>query len=129
MTAKRKKQQIEYIEILIYIGNRILLLLKSTMPETDEILRILKSDYKLTDFDFTLNSSKYLLNKSDNSKLVNLFESIGKYDVDSQILIADEFVGYFKLQKNKYQDYYNEHYKLYILFGLFGGIIVSLVLI
>lgn len=124
-----KKKQIEYIDMLIYLGNRISLLLGSTMPDTQEIISILKNDSRLNGFDFSLNQAKMPLNPCDREKIINLFNSIGMYDADTQILIANEFTGYFKMLKKQYQDYYDTHYRLYIIFGLFSGIMVSVLLI
>lgn len=125
MAVKKQREKIEYIDMLIYIGNRILLLLKSTMPETNEIIRILKNDSRTAQFDINCLP----LRDEDNREILNLFSCLGKYDIDSQILIAEEFIGYFRLLKKQYQDYYNQHYRLYIVFGIFGGILVSVLLI
>lgn len=128
MAAKSKKKQIDYTEGLIYLGNRILLLLKSTMPETEEIIRLLKKDERLIFFDFSLELKNSPLSQQDNQKIINLFNSIGMYDIDSQIMIVDEFTGYFKMLNKQYQDYYDKHYKLYIIFGISSGLLLSVIL-
>lgn len=123
-----KRRQLEYIETLVYLANRVLLLLKSTMPETQEILRILKSDKALFEFDFETCSSPYL-SESDNKKTADFINSIGKYDIDSQISITQEYIDYFKLLKSKYQEYFDNHYKLYIALGITSGLAVTVLLI
>lgn len=128
MAAKSKKKQIDYTEGLIYLGNRISLLLKSTMPETEEIIRLLKKDERLDFFDFSLELKNSPLSQQDNQKIINLFNSIGMYDIDSQIMIVDEFTGYFKMLNKQYQDYYDRHYKLYIIFGISSGLLLSVIL-
>lgn len=128
MAAKSKKKQIDYTEGLIYLGNRIFLLLKSTMPETEEIIRLLKKDERLNFFDFSLELKNSPLSQQDNQKIINLFNSIGMYDIDSQIMIVDEFTGYFKMLNKQYQDYYDKHYKLYIIFGISSGLLLSVIL-
>lgn len=129
MAVKRKKEQLEYVKTLIYMGSRILILLKSTMPETDEIMRILKNDEALAKFDFTSDDTKNRLNPEDRGKVTNLFNSIGRYDIESQIYITEEFTEYFKLKKEQYQEYYNEHYRLYLVFGVFSGVIAAVLLV
>lgn len=129
MAVKKKRELIEYTDMLIYMGNLILLLMKSTMPETSEMIRILKSDPRLEGFDFSLEFKDKRLKDNDAQRIRYLFYSIGRYDIDSQIHITEEFIGYFKLLNKQYQDYYNRHYKLYIVFGIFGGIMVSVLLI
>lgn len=126
--VKSKRKQIEYIELLIHIGNRILLMLKSTVPETEEIIRQLKRDQMLEDFDFTLKFKSTPLSKRDNQKVADFFNAIGMYDIDTQIMLAAEFTGYFKMLNKQYRDYYDRHYKLYIVFGIASGLLLSVIL-
>ena len=128
MAAKCKRKQIEYTDGLVYLGSRILLLLKSTMPETEEIIKLLKSDERLDFFDFSLDLKNSPLLQQDNQKILNLFNSLGMYDIDSQIMIVDEFTGYFKMLNQQYQNYYDKHYKLYIIFGISSGLLLSVIL-
>ena len=128
MAAKSKRKQIEYTDGLVYLGSRILLLLKSTMPETEEIIKLLKSDEQLDFFDFSLDLKNSPLLQQDNQKILNLFNSLGMYDIDSQIMIVDEFTGYFKMLNQQYQNYYDKHYKLYIIFGISSGLLLSVIL-
>lgn len=128
MAAKSKRKQIEYTELLIYIGSRILLMLKSTMPETEEIIKQLKRDERLKDFDFSLDFKNSPLSAQDNQRTTDLFNAIGMYDIDSQIMIVTEFTGYFKMLNKQYQDYYDKHYKLYIIFGIASGLLLSVIL-
>ncbi len=128
MAAKSKHKQIEYTDLLVYMGNRILLMLKSTMPETEEIIKQLKSDERLKNFDFSLELKNSPLSAQDNQKISNLFNAIGMYDIDSQIMIVSEFTGYFKMLNKQYQDYYDQHYKLYIIFGIASGLLLSVIL-
>lgn len=128
MAAKSKRKQIEYTDGLVYLGSRILLLLKSTMPETEEIIKLLKSDERLDFFDFSLDLKNSPLSQQDNQKILNLFNSLGMYDIDSQIMIVDEFTGYFKMLNQQYQSYYDKHYKLYIIFGISSGLLLSVIL-
>ena len=128
MAAKSKRKQIEYTDGLVYLGSRILLLLKSTMPETEEIIKLLKSDERLDFFDFSLDLKNSPLLQQDNQKILNLFNSLGMYDIDSQIMFVDEFTGYFKMLNQQYQNYYDKHYKLYIIFGISSGLLLSVIL-
>ena len=128
MAAKSKRKQIEYTDGLVYLGSRILLLLKSTMPETEEIIKLLKSDERLDFFYFSLDLKNSPLLQQDNQKILNLFNSLGMYDIDSQIMIVDEFTGYFKMLNQQYQNYYDKHYKLYIIFGISSGLLLSVIL-
>ncbi len=122
-----KKKQIKYIEDLIYIGQRILLMLNSTSPETEEIMSELINDSRLKNFDFNFSESSPLPS-SETERITSLFSVVGKYDAESQMKFVNEYVGYFKMLKEQYQKYYNNHYKLYLVFGLFGGVLAAVFL-
>ncbi len=98
------------------------------MPETEEIIKLLKSDERLDFFDFSLDLKNSPLLQQDNQKILNLFNSLGMHDIDSQIMIVDEFTGYFKMLNQQYQNYYDKHYKLYIIFGISSGLLLSVIL-
>lgn len=129
MVLTYKKNQIKYIDSLLYIANRISLLLESTSPDTEEIMSILKSDKRLENFNFDIKNNNSPLPDEEKLKVSDLFNSIGKYDTKSQIKIIEEFSGYFKILKQEYQQHYNSHKKLYLLFGFFSGVFASILLI
>ncbi len=130
LTAMRfKKRQIDYIEKLIYIGEKILLMLGSTSPETEEIMRELENDERLKNFDLSLSPSTSPLPIKENERSRLLLSTLGRYELSSQINYINQYLGYFKMLRQQYQDYYNSHYKLYLVFGLFSGVFVSVLLI
>lgn len=129
MVAGFKKKQIKYIDNLIYIGEKILLMLNSTSPETEEIMIELQNDERLKNFDFTLKNENSPLPPEENDRSRLLFNTIGRYDLDCQISYINQYLGYFKMLRQQYQEHYNSHYKLYLVFGLFAGVFVSVLLI
>lgn len=124
-----KKRQIDYIDSLIYIGEKILLMLGSTSPETEEIMKELENDERLNNFDLSLSSSSSPLPPKENERSRLLINTVGKYELSAQINYINQYLGYFKMLRQQYQDYYNSHYKLYLVFGLFSGVFVSVLLI
>ncbi len=124
-----KKKQIKYIDSLIYIAEKILLMLSSISPETEDIMNELKNDERLKGFDFGLKNENSPLPPEENDRSRLLFNTLGKYDLDCQISYINQYLGYFKMLRQQYQDYYNSHYKLYLVFGVFIGILVSVLLI
>lgn len=129
MVAGFKRKQIKYIDTLIYIGEKILFMLSSTSPETEEIMRELEKDERLNKFDFTLKNENSPLSPEENDKSRLLFNTVGKYDLDCQISYINQYLGHFKMLRQQYQEHYNSHYKLYLVFGLFVGIFIAVVLI
>lgn len=69
------------------------------------------------------------LSSAENEKISSFLYSLGKSDVNSQIKLITGFKEYSKNCENKYLDQYQKYNKLYLSFGFFGGVIISLILI
>lgn len=128
MTVRYKKRQIEYIDNLLYMSRKITVMLNSISADTQSIMHSLKNDSRLRDFDFELSEKRSPLSTSDNEKIRELFDSIGKYDLDSQLKIIEEFTGNFKMLKDQYQTHYDSHKKLYISVSLLSGVLAAVLL-
>lgn len=126
--VKYKKEQITFIDDLIYMGEKILLLLNSTLPETDLIINKLSGEKRLSKYDFDDLKGMSPLKSEENEKIDEMFSVLGKYDVDSQISYIEEFNGYYKMLKKEYREYYKTHYKLYIVLSLSVGVVIVLLL-
>lgn len=127
MITKHKKSRIYYIDNVIYIANRIKILLSSTMPSTQAIMEDLSSDNRLDGFE--IERGKSYLSDKDFQKIQGLINSVGMYDIDSQMQILSEFSQYFDMLKNQYKDDYLRNYKIYIFGGISIGILISILLI
>ena len=127
MITNHKRLRIYYLENVIYIADRIKILLSSTVPSTQAIMNELSSDERLNGF--VLERGKSFLNDKDYQKIQALINSVGMYDIDSQIEILSEFSQYFDMIKNQYKDDYSRSYKIYILGGISIGILISILLI
>ncbi|MCC8074107.1 MAG: stage III sporulation protein AB [Clostridiales bacterium] len=111
------------------MSQKILLLLRTTAPETDRILSEIMHDEALDKIDFNDENYSSPLSQNDTMKIRELFSLLGHYDIDSQIKYVEEFSGSFKILKQQYQDYYQSHHRLYIAFSLMGGIFICVLLI
>ena len=69
------------------------------------------------------------LDKEDNERINFLFKNIGKTDTASMLSLIETFRQNMQLSRNKYEEYYKSHSRLYIAFGVFGSLAVTLVLI
>lgn len=124
-----KKKQIAYIDMLITIGEKVQMLLQNTSPDTAEIINSLKNDNRLKKFDFELKDNTILLENAEKGKVRNYFQSIGKYDTETQINLSNEFTAELRLLKEEYQQYLKSHQKLYVAFGLLSGVLFSVIMI
>ncbi|MDE6413626.1 MAG: hypothetical protein K2K42_07065, partial [Eubacterium sp.] len=69
------------------------------------------------------------LDKEDNERINFLFKNIGKTDSASMLNLIEAFKQNMLVSRKNYEDYYKNHSKLYIAFGMFGSLAVTLVLI
>lgn len=98
------------------------------MPDTEEIISSLKEDESLKGFDFTLSSIS-VDDKAIIEKIKHFFDSIGKYDAQTQISLAEALSSECGILKEKYQQEYDKHYRLYVSFGILSGLMLSLIII
>ena len=83
----------------------------------------------LKTIDFEKVNIKTELNDEDNERLNFLFENIGKTDISSMLNLVEAFKQNMEQSRKSYEEYYKSHARLYVMFGIFGGLAISLVLI
>ncbi len=128
MIADYEKGKIEFCDKMIYVGNEILLLMNSTIPDTNGIFAILKNSERLKDIDIFNIDASSPLKSSETQKIKVYIDSVGKCDVDSLIKQSQEFCDEFRLIKNDYQQYYKSHYKMIYAFCISLGLVISILL-
>lgn len=69
------------------------------------------------------------LSDNENEKLNALFRMLGTTDRDSMLDMISSFSKSIEESKNKYFGYFKSHSRLYIAFGVFGGMAVSILLV
>lgn len=109
--------------------------LEFSVNETGRIISRLCREPTLSHLKFLNNLSlenidiKTELDKEDNERINFLFKNIGKTDTASMLSLIETFRQNMQLSRNKYEEYYKSHSRLYIAFGVFGSLAVTLVLI
>ncbi len=103
--------------------------------KTGKIIKRLCNEPTLLHLDFLNDLSleniaiKTELDKEDNDRINFLFKNIGKTDSASMLSLIEAFKQNMQMSRKKYEDYYKSHSRLYIAFGIFGSLAVTLVLI
>lgn len=69
------------------------------------------------------------LSTSENEKLNALFKMLGTTDSSSMLDMLESFKASIEESKRQYMSCFKNHGRLYIAFGIFGGIAVSIVLV
>lgn len=109
--------------------------LEFAVNETGRIIRRLSSEPTLSHLkflqDFNLENIhiKTELDEEDNERLNFLFLNMGKTDSASMLNLIEAFKQNMQISRKKYEDYYKSHSRLYVAFGIFGSLAVTLVLI
>lgn len=83
----------------------------------------------LKDIDLENINIKTGLSAADDEKVNMLFKSLGSTDVASMLKIINSFKESISESRKKYEEYRRSHSRLYIAFGILGGLAVSIVLI
>ena len=127
--CKYEKSKIDYCDKMVFLGSKVMVLLKTTNPETEKIFDLLNNSEKLKDIDLNNIISSSPLKREENEKIYDYINSIGKYDSQTQITEANEFCETFRILKDYYQQYYTAHYKIIYALGLGIGCLIAILLI
>lgn len=133
--AYKLKRKCSISSELIEMCNLMVIELEFSVNETGKIIKRLCNEPTLSHLDFLHNlcfeniDIKTELDKEDNEKINFLFKNIGKTDSASMLSLIEAFKQNMQISRKKYEDYYKSHSRLYIAFGIFGSLAVTLVLI
>lgn len=132
--AKLKRKCIISRE-LVEMCNLMAIEFNFSLSESKKIIKRLASEPSLShleflnDFNFENINIKTELSTVDNERINILFGNLGNTDTDSMLNLIEAFKSNMEESRRKYDEYYKNHGKLYIAFGIFGGLVISLVLI
>jgi len=133
--AQRLKNRYLLCSELIEMCNLIKIEIGYFSNDTGKIIKNLSEEPSLSRLKFlkTLDLEnihiKTELNETENEKINSLFKMLGSADSISTIEMVDSFKASIEESRRRYLNYSKSHSRLYIAFGIFGGIAVSIVLI
>lgn len=107
-----------------------------TVTPITQLLNKILLDERLKNLSFisseNIKSSKQVnscLSGNENTEISQFLYSLGKSDIKSQISLIQGFKEYINSAEAEYNALYNKNSKLYISFGFFGGVVISLILL
>ena len=106
-----------------------------SVNETGKIIKRLCNEQSLSHLDFLKNINienihiETELDPADNERLNLLFGNMGKTDSESMLNLVESFRLNMIESRKRYEECYKNKSRLYIAFGIFGGLAVTLVLI
>jgi len=134
MLQKLKNKYIICCE-LIEMCNLMSIEINYFYNDTRKIIRNLSAEPALSHLTFLKSIDlenihiKTELDDSENEKINSLFKMLGSTDAASMMNMIHAFKAAVQESKVKYYGYFQSHGKLYIAFGFFGGIVVSIILV
>ena len=69
------------------------------------------------------------LNESDNAQISDFLFMLGKSDAHSQLKLIESFRSYSEGALKRYSEEYSKNSKLYVSIGVFGGLVLALIMI
>lgn len=133
--AEKLKYRCIISQELIEMCNLMAIEFSFTVTNSTKIIKRLAEEPSLSHLDFLKNFNfenidiKTELNSSDNERINLLFNKMGKTDALSMLDLIESFKKNMQESRKKYDEYYKSHGRLYIAFGIFGGLVISLVII
>lgn len=133
--AYRLKRKCLISKELIEMCELMAIELEFSARESGRIVKRLCNEPTLSHLDFLKSIDfenvdiKTELDAEDNDRINFLFENIGKTDTTSMLGLIEGFKQNMELSRKRYDEYYKNHARLYVMFGIFGGFAITLVLI
>lgn len=134
--VEKSKQRINICNQLIHFCDLLLIDYGYALTPTVMLVENLLSNVALCDLDFitqkhikSKTSVKSCLSEEENEKLSEFLYSLGKTDIKGQIKLVEAFKSYIQLCHDNYSEYHKKNNRIYLSFGFFGGLAVSLILV
>ncbi len=134
LLSEKSKDRLIISRELLHLCDMIIIDLGFSVTPATKLLQKLLSDSSLRHLSFITeeNIKKRLpvcsvLSASENEQISEFVYMLGKSDVKAQTKLVLSFKEYMKKTEEKYSEKYKKESKLYITFGFFSGVLVSLI--
>lgn len=133
--AHKTKERCETARQLIQMADMMAVELSFSADNSFKIIKTLKKEKSLSrlaflnDIDLENIDIKTGLSPADDEKVNSLFKSLGSTDVKSMLKIIDSFKESISASLSGYCDYSRSHSRLFLAFGILGGLAVSIMLV
>lgn len=133
--ALRLREQCSIAAQLIQMADIMAVELSFSADNSKKIIRKLCREASLSRLGFLHNidleniNIKTGLSEADDEKVNMLFKSLGSTDVASMLKIINSFKESITASRQRYEEYCKSRSRLYVAFGILGGLAVTVVLI
>lgn len=133
--ALKTKDRCETARQLIQMADMMSVELSFSADNSRKIINRLRKEKSLSklgflnDIDLENIDIKTGLDPADDEKVNMLFRNLGSTDVSSMLRIINSFKESISASLKGYTEYSRSHSRLFVAFGILGGLAVSIVLI
>ncbi len=133
--ALRLREKSRISRLLIEMADMIETMLSFSAEDSVKIVRALSNErtlselYFLKNMDFENITVLTCLDESDNERTALLFKMLGSTDVQSMIKNLEAYKAGMELSARKYDEYCKSHAKLFVAFGMLGGLFLTVLVI
>ncbi len=133
--ALRLREKSRISRLLIEMADMIEAMLSFSAEDSVKIVRALSKErtlselYFLKNMDFENITVLTCLDESDNERTALLFKMLGSTDVQSMIKNLEAYKAGMELSARKYDEYCKSHAKLFVAFGVLGGLFLTVLVI
>ena len=133
--ALRIREKSRVARLLIEMANMMESMLSFGSEDSVKIIRTLSNEKAFAELTFLKNMDieniavSTCLNESDNERTALLFKMLGSTDVPSMMKSIEGYKASMELSACKYDEYCKSHAKLFVAFGLLGGLLLTVLTI
>lgn len=129
--SQTAKQRVLICKELVSFCDRLLMEIGSRQTPLLEILAQYEFRYLRISPQTVIGQAELYtaLSDEDNRAVTEFLRSLGKSDSQTQKEMIDSFKEYMKNEERVYDEAYRKNARLYLAFGFFGGLLLSLLLI
>lgn len=124
-----KNNDIKKLDDLISILGDVKIMLSNSAPSTNDIIKKLSSNERYSLYDFDDFSSLLLFDNDTNIIIKNALETIGRYDIKTQLSIINECREQLIIIKDDRKEKLNKNKRLYLTLGCSTGCVIALLFI
>lgn len=129
------KKKCAIAQLLCKFADEVALLMDFKLTSTGDILRHISQDERFSSLEFVKTYDmekkspvKTNLDKTDDRELASFLAELGTTDIENQLRLVKTYRAFAESRKDHFQKEYEKRRKLYMAFGVSGGLVLALML-
>lgn len=133
--ARGLNEKIKVSHLLIEMADMMAAMLSFSAENSVKIIHSLANETSLSKLTFLKNidfeniSVSTCLDDCDNERTALLLKMLGNTDVNTMLNNIEAYKSCMEMSVQRYNDYYKNHAKLFVAFGIMGGMLITILVI